>query len=275
MKRDWGWILAGILFCMAAFSGGYIFHIYESRLADHVATTAALDARDHASTLLPPVFFATTTPDNSVIATSTATSTPAPGIQDTAFSLQIPFISQAPLKNWDILHEDYCEEASLLMAQSFLQNKTFSVGDQEAALAAMHDWEKQTFGHFESTPLSEVSRIAKEYLNFTNVRIQKNPTADQIVALARGGAVVLAPMNGKSLKNPFFKSGGPAFHMIVVRGETESGDIVVNDPGTQYGESFVYSREVFMNSLHDWDGPARTTSSTPGSAGSPAVLIIQ
>ena len=170
-----------------------------------------------------------------------------------AFNLDMPFISQAPEKNWDANHEDYCEEASLLMAQAFKTHTVLSVAEQETRLLEMHDWEMKTFGHFESTPVAEVLRIAKEFLKFKKASIVDSPTYEYIRSEVAAGHVVLVAADGRALLNPHFKNGGPAFHMVVVRGFTDEGDFITNDPGTQFGENFVYKKFILMSAMHDWD----------------------
>lgn len=197
-------------------------------------------------------------------------SAPAPAPE--ALRLAVPFISQAPKKNWDVQHEDYCEEAALLMVEAFLNHKTYSVDQQETALAALYDWQMKNFGHFESTSVAEVVRLAREALKLKNVQVVENPTYEKIRELVAAGHPLIIPANGRALKNPFFKNGGPAFHMLVVRGFTKEGDFITNDPGTQHGENFVYKRAVLMNALHDWDGGP--VSQKPAS-GQPRIIIIE
>lgn len=200
----------------------------------------------------------------------TATSTP-PASFTGAFNLDVPFVPQAPQKNWDVYHEDYCEEASLLMVKLFKNKQTMTIDQMETELAAIRDWQMATFGYFESTNVAEMVRIAREYFKFSNVRVVDNPTYEQIRAEVAAGRPVVIPANGKALKNPRFKNGGPAFHVLVVRGFTENGDFITNDPGTQFGTNWVYKRDLFMAAIHDWD--QEHASKTPAS-GTPRMIVI-
>jgi hypothetical protein len=211
-----------------------------------------------------PIFTPTTTPK---IKTHVATTTP-----NSAFNLDVAFFPQAPKKMWDAAHEDYCEEASLLGVDAFLKHKTYSLDEMESMLSKMREWEVKTFGYFESTSVEQVERIAREYLGYKKVRIIDNPTLDMIRAEVSAGHPVIVPANGKELKNPYFKNGGPMFHMYVVRGFTESGDVIVNDPGTQHGENFVYKKEVVLSSMHDWN---HTQDITKEASGVPRVLVLE
>jgi hypothetical protein len=60
--------------------------------------------------------------------------------------------------------------------------------------------------------------------------------------------------------------------MLILRGVTETGDIIVNDPGTQHGESYVYPRAIFMNALHDWN---HADDATLPASGIPVAIIIE
>lgn len=203
------------------------------------------------------------TAEKIVITTTTSDSAPP-------FNLAIPFISQAPTLNWDKFHEDYCEEAALLMAAAFYQKQNLNVAEQEAALAKMRDWEIKNFGFYESTNVAEVVRVAQEYLRL-KARVLERPTWEQIRAEVFAQKIVLLPTNGKLLKNPYFKNGGPLYHMLVVRGFNAAGDVITNDPGTRHGANFVYKKDVLMNALHDWQGSAAI--STPASGASRAIVI--
>ncbi len=169
-----------------------------------------------------------------------------------SFNLDVPFIPQAPRKNWDADHEEYCEEASLLTVYAYKHKKSWTIDEQETELARMRDWQKQTFGYFESVTVNEVVRIAREYLKFERVRVIENPTYEQLRAELSAGRPVIVPANGRALGNPFYSGLGPPYHMLVLRGITPNGDFITNDPGTKRGENYVYKRAVLMNAIHDY-----------------------
>lgn len=205
--------------------------------------------------------------------TGTAISTPAAAVVPSgAFTLSVPFFPQAPKKNWDVYHEDYCEEASLMTVHVFITGKKYTIDEQEAALEKMRDWQMEKFGYFESTSIEQVARIAREFLGYKKVRIIDNPTIADIRKEVAAGRPVIVPANGKMLKNPYFKNGGPEYHMYVIRGFNESGDAIANDPGTQHGENFVYKSSVVLSSMFDWNN-GETHDKLP--TGTPRVLVIE
>ena len=182
------------------------------------------------------------------------------------------FFPQAPKKNWDVYHEDYCEEAAVLGVHAFLKEKKYSTDQMEVELEKMRDWEINTFGYFESTSIEQTARIAREYLGYKKVRVIERPTIAMIRAEVAAGHPVIVPANGKQLKNPHFKNGGPEYHMYVIRGFTERGDVITNDPGTQFGENYVYKVSVVMSSMADWNN-GEDHDALP--TGTPAVLVIE
>ena len=75
--------------------------------------------------------------------------------------IDVPFASQAPLFVWDSLHEDACEEASLLMLKHFI-NKTQIISPQsfEDEILGVIYFEQQN-GYGSSITLAQLNQIAK------------------------------------------------------------------------------------------------------------------
>ncbi|MCX6781191.1 MAG: C39 family peptidase [Candidatus Magasanikbacteria bacterium] len=231
---------------------------------------ASIQLQQHKVSKIPTIS-STSTPKAKIPLTTT-TSTLAVADVTGAINLDLIFFPQAPKKIWDADLEEYCEEASLLAVDAWYKHKTYSVDEMEAALSAMKDWEIKTFGYFQSTSVEQTAQIAREYLGYKKIRVIDRPTIAQIRAEIVAHHPVIVPANGKLLKNPYFKNGGPMFHMVVVRGFTESGDVIVNDPGTQFGENFVYSPDVILSAMADWDhGQDETQVAT----GIPRVLVVE
>ncbi len=166
--------------------------------------------------------------------------------------LEVPFLSQAPFQKWDALHEDSCEEASLIMVKYFLDGKeSISKEQGEKEIQDMIKYEtKNKYGL--SITLSELDGIAEEYYNLENGRIGKNITVDDIKQELAEGRPVIVGAAGKVLPNPNFKNGGPNYHMLVVIGYDEKG-FITNDPGTRLGKDFRYTFNDLLKSIHDWN----------------------
>lgn len=167
------------------------------------------------------------------------------------FNLDIPFTSQAPFGNWDVAHEEYCEEASLLMANRFLLGRNIDgPTDADQAMNDMAAWEVERFGYFESTTAEETASVATEYLGLQAEVLPYSYTAAQEALV--NGRVVIIPAAGRELGNPNFTAPGPIYHMLVMKGWTEDY-IITNDPGTRKGENYVYDPDVLYTAVGDYN----------------------
>jgi uncharacterized protein YvpB len=167
-------------------------------------------------------------------------------------SLEVPFVVQAPFGVWDEIHDDTCEEASLMMAYYFLMNKALpdlTAVDQE--LIGLVSWQTAR-GYKYDVTLAELVEIARGYYNLEGAKIISNPTVADLKLQLSLGRPVIVPAAGKLLPNPNFRGDGPNYHMLVIKGYDRT-HFVTNDPGTRNGNSFRYRYEDLMNALHDYD----------------------
>lgn len=193
---------------------------------------------------------ATNNTETIVNGTTTNIAEPPPTIPS-ELNLNIPFTSQAPTGNWDAAHEEYCEEASLVMANRFLNNRTIDgPADADQAMNDMAAWEVEQFGYFESTTAEETAVIARDYLG---LQAEVLPYSLQAAkeALVQG-RVVIIPAAGRELGNPNFTSPGPIYHMLVIKGWTKQY-VITNDPGTRKGADYVYDPEVLAAAVGDYN----------------------
>lgn len=197
--------------------------------------------------------------DEKIAASPTAprNDSPEPTVETvpSSFNLAVPFTSQAPFAVWDEMHGEACEEASIYMVAEFYKGTTGkidpTVADKE--LYRLVALEMDLFGYFEDTTAAETAQLVKKAYGYSRVDLIDDPTADQIKALIASGHPVIVPAAGRMLHNPNFTGDGPPYHMIVLRGYTET-QFVSNDPGTRRGESYVYDIDTIMEAMHDWNG---------------------
>jgi hypothetical protein len=168
--------------------------------------------------------------------------------------LAVPFMSQAPLSNWDALHEDACEEASVLMVRGYYQEKSgrYDPNDAEKLIQDLVAFEVANYGFFESTSATETVRFVEAAFPELEGHIYDIKDADSIKQWIAKGFPVIFPADGKTLPNPNFRNGGPKYHMLVVRGYTEDR-FITNDPGTRKGEDFLYTYDGLLDAAHDWN----------------------
>lgn len=170
------------------------------------------------------------------------------------YNLDVPFTTQAPLVNWDHAHDEACEEAAALIVDAYWNDRALTdKAAVDAKLLAIEDWEVQRFGYYESTTVEETASLVREYFNLRNVQIVENPTVSQLKRFISEGKPVMVPAAGRQLGNPNFRSPGPVYHFLVLKGYTDD-TFITNDPGTRKGADYVYDIDVIMNAMHDWNG---------------------
>lgn len=197
-----------------------------------------------------PVATVTVTPIVSATKTAAATTKPSSPAE---VNLAVPFTAQAPFANWDEPHEEFCEEASVLMAMAYVQDfdlPTPEFADQK--LFEIKAFEDKRFGYYKDTTAAETAIIIRELYKYSKVELKNDPTIADIKAAVAAGRLVIVPAAGRLLGNPYFQTPGPLYHMIVVKGYTNDGRFIVNDPGTRRGANFLYSEATIMNAIHDW-----------------------
>lgn len=94
--------------------------------------------------------------------------------------ITVPFQVQAPYANWDALHEEACEEASLLMVKHFLDATAAGSADQaDKELMDMIAYETAT-GFGPSITLADLRKVADSYYSLTKGRLEYEITAEDI-----------------------------------------------------------------------------------------------
>ena len=182
----------------------------------------------------------------------TETNTNEPIVVPAELNLAIPFTSQAPLTNWDALHEESCEEASVLMAARFLQGRPIeSPDDADNAIVTLVDYNKNELHQAIDTTVAETAKLVEEFYDLNTEVIYDWTWDDVKQALAQGYPVIL-PAAGRELGNPNFTAPGPIYHMLVIKGYT-ADQVITNDPGTRRGADYTYSYDTLMSANHDWD----------------------
>lgn len=177
---------------------------------------------------------------------------PASPTIPTQFNLKLAFIPQAPLQVWDALHEDSCEEASMLMLAAYLQDITTYTPQESEDLIQKLIAAETAQGDGGSITAERVVELMKTELGIKTAKVVPLNSIDDLKKQLASGHPVILPAAGKFLKNPNFKNGGPFYHMLVAKGYTKS-TIITNDPGTRHGENYAYDQEIIWTAIHDWN----------------------
>lgn len=163
-----------------------------------------------------------------------------------------PWQSQAPMANWDELHNEACEEASIILVNNYLLSQTLLPEQMDQEILKMVAWEEKNFGgHFDLT-VKQTQELAKKFYGLDG-KIIKNGNIDILKNEIAKGHAVIVPTAGRLLGNPNFRSPGPVYHMVVAIGY-DAKNIIVQDVGTRNGNHYIYNQEIFANAWHDWAG---------------------
>lgn len=170
-------------------------------------------------------------------------------------NLAIPFTPQAPHANWEMPYQEACEEASVYMVHLFYEGLITglveaAVADQE--LLAMVAFQEEQ-GLTPDVTAEELVGFIKDYYQYEQVEVLEEPTIEDLKQHLTYGRPVIIPAAGRMLGNPNFSGEGPLYHMLVLRGYTDT-QFITNDPGTKNGEAYLYNYETIMNAMHDWNG---------------------
>lgn len=165
----------------------------------------------------------------------------------------VPFTSQAPTANWDPIHEDACEEASVAMVLRYFDKQPFtSPADADVQIQYLVELNEKTFGYDKSQTAKQVVEMLEHESDTLDIAIVPATQESMKQALSKG-SLIIVPATGKDLKNPYFQNPPPVYHMLVARGYTSNGYVITNDPGTKRGEEFAYTWSTLLNSIHDWN----------------------
>jgi hypothetical protein len=173
----------------------------------------------------------------------------------TEFNLSIPFISQAPEADWSEPWQNACEEATLAMLDAYYHDTDLDVENAKAKIVEMVEWESNA-GWYTSIAGDSVVSLAREFVDLPagfEFVVVEYPTVEMVKRSIASGHPVFALIDGKALGNPHFTNGGPLYHTLLIKGYTED-KFITNDPGTKYGEDFVYDEDHLMSVIHDWNG---------------------
>jgi len=166
----------------------------------------------------------------------------------------VPFTAQAPFANWeDIRQQEACEEASILMAAYWKLNKSLNKQVALDEILKIVAFEEENFGFHIHSDLEIAQEILRSYFNIENTTLEYDIDIQDIKKHLANDSVVIAPMNGKKLKNPHFLNGGPQNHMILIIGYDDNKQVfITHDPGTRNGENYEYTYEVIQDSLYNY-----------------------
>ena len=165
-------------------------------------------------------------------------------------NLTVPFTCQAPFADWDDLHNEACEEASIIMLHHYLQATDLTPRQADQEIISLVDWQKENWGGHNDLSISKVAQLLTDFYGYDNVQVKYQFSLDDIKQELVLGHPVIIPVAGRQLPNPYYKTPGPLYHYLLIRGY-KNGQFITNDSGTKRGKGFVYQQEIVWQVIHD------------------------
>ncbi len=176
-------------------------------------------------------------------------------IDNNLILLTVPFTAQAPSGQWsDSRFQDACEEASAIMAIKWVQEESLSLTEATNLIEDISAHLLENYQEYrDSSAQDTIDWIFKDYFNYQAVSLQTITEAQELIDILASGRLIIAPMNGQALGNPFFTPPGPDRHMLVIRGYNfDTQEFITNDPGTRQGEAWAYPAKNFLSAIRDY-----------------------
>ena len=169
--------------------------------------------------------------------------------------LDVPFQPQAPFRNWSEPWQEACEEASLVLANRFAHGtQTLTREEMRDEIARLVDFQNRQYGDYKDSDAARTAAIGRAVYGLA-VEVREIEGAGDMRKILEEGKLIIAPMAGRELNNPYFTPPGPLYHMLVIRGyDDATGEFITHDVGTRRGEGMRYPYDVIWNALHDFPG---------------------
>ena len=203
-------------------------------------------------------------------------STPRPSLIPTpapqSILLDVPFFAQAPFGEWsDPLFQNACEEASIIMAWHWANNTPVTKDQAKQEILALTQFEDQTYGAATDRSAADTAKMFKDYYGYQNITERSGISTGDIKQEILKGHLVITPVNGRILKNPFYTPPGPDHHMLVIIGyDGATDEFITNDVGTRHGEKYRYAASRFEAALQDYP----TGNDLPSIPGETAMIVV-
>lgn len=170
------------------------------------------------------------------------------------FDIKVSFASQAPQGDWGMPYQEACEEASMIMASRYYKNEKLDNNIMAEEILKLAKWEEDNDYPIDLTA-GQTAEVLQKYFGLKatlNKMVAETEIKKQLVA----GNLIIVPLAGRDIGNPYYTQPGPLYHMLLIRGFDED-EFITNDPGTKRGEAYRYKYGDLLWAVHDWVGGSR------------------
>jgi hypothetical protein len=155
---------------------------------------------------------------------------------------------------------------------SWVRGASESKDQAKIDIAAITQFEDTTYGLAVDRSAFDTARLLEDYYGYQNVEVRSGISSQDIKTEILKGNLLIIPINGQILKNPFYTPPGPEHHMIVVIGyDASSDEFITNDIGTRHGEKYRYGAARLEAALQDY----QTGDHLPSVPGATAMIIVK
>ncbi|MEA3493186.1 MAG: C39 family peptidase [Candidatus Margulisiibacteriota bacterium] len=167
--------------------------------------------------------------------------------------IPVPFLCQAPYANWSQPWQDGCEEAAIIMAMRYVEGKGVTKADGKMEILDQVAFQRRKLGGHYDLTAAQSAQLIRDYYDHSNVIVKYDISIEDIKDELAKGNLVITPMAGRELNNPYYTPPGPSYHYMLFKGyDDRSGEFITNDPGTKRGRNYRYKYQVAFNAIHDW-----------------------
>lgn len=170
------------------------------------------------------------------------------------FDAPVSFASQAPLGDWNLPYQEACEEASMIMAARYFKNEELDANIMDQEILKVVKWEEDN-GYPIDLTAGQTAEVLEKYFGL-KASLNRTVSETEIKKNLVAGNLIIVPLAGRDIGNPFYHQPGPLYHMLLIRGFDED-EFITNDPGTRRGEAYRYLYGDLLWAVHDWVGGDR------------------
>ena len=183
---------------------------------------------------------------------------PSPPAPPARILLQVPYTTQAPLKNW-AQHQESCEEATIIMLAAYWKGSKAVVMNPQSAdtqIATLVRWQVQHWGSEDDLTDQRMGELAKEYYGYGYEIVPNDPQVirEQLAA----GRPLIAEVRTHGLGNTRYpgyyshyeQRGWSVPHFVLIIGYDSTG-VWLNDPGTSWGRGYHLSYKQLTHAIDD------------------------